>query len=125
MDILKKIETLVPKAMGSDQHTIYRALSAIKKKLRPTSKLPENNTKACQQLLKRVQDSVFKRQVRQKGRPISLNFDPDLPIIQKKTEIIEAIKKNCVVIISGETGSGKTTQIPKFCLEAEIGRAHV
>lgn len=121
MDILKRIENLVPEAMLKDQHTIYRTLSAIKKKLRPTGKPPENNTKACHQLLKKVQDSVFQRQARQQGRPSALNFDPDLPILQKKDEIIEAIKKNCVVIISGETGSGKTTQIPKFCLEAGQG----
>jgi len=48
-------------------------------------------------------------------------FDPALPITAKKDEIIEAISKNRVVIISGETGSGKTTQIPKFCLAAGRG----
>ncbi len=46
---------------------------------------------------------------------------PDLPILSKKEEIISAISKNRVVIISGETGSGKTTQIPMFCLEAKRG----
>lgn len=54
-------------------------------------------------------------------RPSKISFNPDLPIIHKKDEIISAIKKNSVVIISGETGSGKTTQIPKFCLEAGQG----
>lgn len=43
-----------------------------------------------------------------------------LPIFNKKKEICQIIQNNQVVIISGETGSGKTTQIPKFCLE--IGR---
>ncbi|MFH2058230.1 MAG: ATP-dependent RNA helicase HrpA [Pseudomonadota bacterium] len=47
---------------------------------------------------------------------------PDLPITVKEDEIIRAIQKNKVVIISGETGSGKTTQIPKFCLKAGQGR---
>ncbi len=54
-------------------------------------------------------------------KPSNITFNPDLPITHKKDEIIEAIKKNSVVIISGETGSGKTTQIPKFCLEAGQG----
>ncbi|MCG6199787.1 ATP-dependent RNA helicase HrpA [Psychromonas antarctica] len=45
---------------------------------------------------------------------------PDLPVSQKKDEIAEAIRDNQVVIIAGETGSGKTTQIPKICLE--LGR---
>ncbi|MCP4720172.1 MAG: DEAD/DEAH box helicase, partial [Desulfobacteraceae bacterium] len=74
-----------------------------------------------QQLLQKTQASVAKRQERYQRRPACLNFDPNLPITQKKNEIIEAIKKNSVVIISGETGSGKTTQIPKFCLEAGLG----
>ena len=120
MDILRKIETLIPKAMDKDQYTINRALSAIRKKLRPPGKPLENNTKACQQLLKKVQNSVSQSKARQQGLP-PLNFDPDLPITAKKDDIIEAIKNNSVIIISGETGSGKTTQIPKFCLEAGRG----
>lgn len=45
-----------------------------------------------------------------------------LPISARKNQIIAAVKAHPVVIISGETGSGKTTQIPKFCLEAGRGR---
>ncbi len=55
------------------------------------------------------------------NRPSNITFNPDLPITHKKDGIITAIKKNSAVIISGETGSGKTTQIPKFCLEAGQG----
>ncbi|MFZ1382154.1 MAG: DUF3418 domain-containing protein [Scrofimicrobium sp.] len=45
---------------------------------------------------------------------------PDLPVSEHRGEIAEAIKNHQVVIVSGETGSGKTTQLPKICLE--IGR---
>ncbi len=55
------------------------------------------------------------------NRPARLNFLPDLPITARKDDIIEAIQASPVVIISGETGSGKTTQIPKFCLAAGCG----
>ena len=55
------------------------------------------------------------------NRPVKIKFNMDLPITHKKDDIITAIKNNKVVIISGETGSGKTTQIPKFCLEAGQG----
>ncbi|RPH50920.1 MAG: ATP-dependent RNA helicase HrpA [Desulfobacteraceae bacterium] len=58
--------------------------------------------------------------IRKKNIP-EFSFDPALPITAKKDEIIESISKNQVVIISGETGSGKTTQIPKFCLAAGRG----
>lgn len=50
-------------------------------------------------------------------RPV---YPEDLPIIAKRKEIMLAIEQNQVVIICGETGSGKTTQLPKICLE--IGR---
>jgi ATP-dependent helicase HrpA len=62
-----------------------------------------------------------KRIKRPLSRPLNIKFNPDLPITQKKDEIIETIKNNKVVIISGETGSGKTTQIPKFCIKAGRG----
>ena len=48
-------------------------------------------------------------------------YDPALPIIDKKDEIIQAIRRHPVVIVAGETGSGKTTQLPKFCLDAGRG----
>ena len=45
---------------------------------------------------------------------------PDLPVTAMRGELAEAIRDNQVVIVAGETGSGKTTQLPKICLE--LGR---
>ncbi len=53
----------------------------------------------------------------------SLAVPSSLPIFKSCNEISEAISKNQVVIIVGETGSGKTTQIPKICLAAGCGRS--
>src|SRR5215217_521163 len=49
-----------------------------------------------------------------------LRYPQELPVSQRKDEILAAIRDNQVVIVAGETGSGKTTQIPKICLE--LGR---
>ena len=46
-----------------------------------------------------------------------LTFDPDLPINSNRNEIGKALKENQVVIVTGDTGSGKTTQLPKICLD--------
>ncbi|MET9472035.1 ATP-dependent RNA helicase HrpA [Streptomyces sp. NPDC002922] len=50
----------------------------------------------------------------------ALSYPEELPVSQKKDEILEAIRGHQVVIVAGETGSGKTTQIPKICME--LGR---
>src|SRR6266700_4164084 len=49
-----------------------------------------------------------------------VTYPPELPVSQRKDEIAEVIRDHQVVVIAGETGSGKTTQIPKICLE--LGR---
>ena len=50
-----------------------------------------------------------------------INYPPQLPITAAKDAIIQAIQRQQVVVVAGDTGSGKTTQLPKMCLEA--GRA--
>ncbi|GAM68471.1 ATP-dependent RNA helicase hrpA [Vibrio sp. JCM 19236] len=49
-----------------------------------------------------------------------IEYPEILPVSQKRDDIAKAILENQVVIVAGETGSGKTTQLPKIC--AEIGR---
>ncbi len=51
-----------------------------------------------------------------------INYPEELPIVAHRDEIIEAVTHHNVVIISGDTGSGKTTQLPKMCLEAGRGQ---
>ena len=55
--------------------------------------------------------------------PPRIDFDPRLPITAKVNEIAELIQQNQVVIVAGETGSGKTTQLPKICLQ--LGRKSI
>ena len=52
-----------------------------------------------------------------------ISYPADLPVSALRSEILEAIKSNQVVVIAGATGSGKTTQIPKMCLE--LGRSSI
>ncbi|PLW82769.1 ATP-dependent RNA helicase HrpA [Kineobactrum sediminis] len=52
----------------------------------------------------------------------AISYPPDLPVVQRREDIARAINDHQVVIIAGETGSGKTTQIPKICLQLGRGR---
>jgi ATP-dependent helicase HrpA len=76
--------------------------------------------KEIARLLGQARDSVRLREKRHKSRPIP-TYPDALPITDRKDEILAAIKAHPVVIISGETGSGKSTQLPKICLEAGLG----
>lgn len=51
----------------------------------------------------------------------TFRYDPDLPITQRIPDIQDAIRNNQVVVVCGETGSGKSTQLPKLCLEMGRG----
>ena len=55
------------------------------------------------------------------AHPVTVTYPEDLPVTAAKDEIAEAIRDNQVVIIAGETGSGKTTQLPKICLDLGLG----
>ena len=58
---------------------------------------------------------------RRAERVPALSFPPELPISSRMDEIVECIRAHPVVVVAGETGSGKTTQLPKACLAAGRG----
>ncbi len=51
----------------------------------------------------------------------AIRYPAELPVSQRREEILAAVRGHQVVIVAGETGSGKTTQLPKMCLEAGCG----
>ncbi len=65
-------------------------------------------------------EAAEKVQLRRNNRP-EISYPEELPISQKRDEIARAIAGHQVVIVAGETGSGKTTQLPKICLELGLG----
>ncbi|MEX1197220.1 MAG: ATP-dependent RNA helicase HrpA [Pseudohongiellaceae bacterium] len=53
--------------------------------------------------------------------PLTIQYPESLPVSERRQEIADALRDHQVIVIAGETGSGKTTQIPKICLEAGFG----
>ncbi len=73
-----------------------------------------------------IQQQIQLAQARLQGRKSAVEnpivFPDNLPVSQRKAEIQKLIAENQVVIVAGETGSGKTTQLPKMCLELGFGQ---
>jgi len=66
--------------------------------------------------------SIERRQAREAIK-LSFEYDPELPITAHRESLIQLIRDRQVLVVCGETGSGKSTQLPKICLEAGFGRA--
>lgn len=96
----------------SDQHR-------LRVKAKKSVDRQQSQVDVPEQLLSAIVDSQNWVNERRKHLP-ELNY-PDLPVSQQKEQILAALKDHQVVIVAGETGSGKTTQLPKICLEARLG----
>ena len=106
----------IPCCLLKDQFRLRRKLQQCK----------HNDDAELSKQLQRIAGDIARskalRDVRQQGLP-KVSYPTELPVAEKKDQIKAAIAANQVVIIAGETGSGKTTQIPKICLELGRGVA--
>jgi ATP-dependent helicase HrpA len=115
---VNELRRLLPQAMLSDWVRLgLRASRLFQDRLHPSK-----HDLVLDRLLEQARASVEMRERRRLNVPVPA-YPPDLPITARKDEIIAAIRQHQVVVIAGETGSGKTTQIPKMCLEAGLGIA--
>ncbi|MCL1144719.1 ATP-dependent RNA helicase HrpA [Shewanella marinintestina] len=117
--------------LSSQQHPLsnaflkhcYEADAAyIRRRLFRLRKEPDSDKKTAtlEKLETVALESRKKVEQRLANRP-SITYPDSLPVSQKRDEIAAAIANNQVVIVAGETGSGKTTQLPKICLELGLG----
>ena len=118
-DQLKRIEQLLPEAMHGTRQAVVREIRQIRRHNKGTA-TDNKLLNRISALEKKVLSSADKKKHRLHHRPKTV-YDENLPIVDRRTDIIQAIQNHQVVIVSGETGSGKTTQLPKFCIEAGRG----
>ncbi|MFE5086639.1 ATP-dependent RNA helicase HrpA [Streptomyces mirabilis] len=97
-----------------DAHRLGRRLEGARRIRKPEARTA---------VLAEIDAEVTKAEARmaeRRTRVPAVTYPEQLPVSQKKSDIADAIRDHQVVIVAGETGSGKTTQIPKICLE--LGR---
>ncbi len=113
---IQELRQLLPQAMLPDWVRLgSRAARLFRDRLHP-----DKHDALLNRLLDQARASVATRDQRQLSVP-QVSYAPELPITARKDEIIAAIRANQVIVIAGETGSGKTTQLPKMCLDAGLG----
>lgn len=110
--------TALDTCLVADRHPLRKRLRAARKRLQQGKSVD----RALAEIHAAVQTSMAKVAARLEARP-QANFPEELPVSARREEVRAAILENQVVIVAGETGSGKTTQLPKICLEAGRGIA--
>jgi ATP-dependent helicase HrpA len=113
---VEEIRRLLPRALLSDW---VRLGSRLVRLLRDRHHSVSHEA-ILDRLLAQARASVALRQERLACAP-AVSYPAALPITARKDEIVAAIRSQQVVVVAGETGSGKTTQLPKMCLEAGLG----
>jgi ATP-dependent helicase HrpA len=111
---LAELRARLPELMLRDQRRLGRQAESAAA-LRDTGAREQ----ALGQVLAELEAAAERVAARRRAVP-AISYPPELPVSQLKDEIAEVIRDHQVVIIAGETGSGKTTQLPKICLE--LGR---
>ncbi|MGY0059670.1 ATP-dependent RNA helicase HrpA [Streptomyces sp. LZ34] len=104
----------LPELMLRDQQRLGRRLDGTRRIRKPEARAA---------VLGEIADDIEQAELRVAGRRAAVpavTYPEELPVSQKKDDILAAVRDHQVVIVAGETGSGKTTQIPKICLE--LGR---
>ncbi len=113
---LQQLSAQLNHCMRADFYPLYQRLQMLR------SQPPADREAALTALQADIQRSCERRNVRRQNRPLP-EFPEELPVSAQREQIAQAIRDNPVVVVAGETGSGKTTQLPKICLLAGRGEA--
>jgi len=100
-----------------------RQAALLRGRLRGLSKI--KNEQRQQQVLERIAADIETAELEyleRQQQKFHISYPDELPVAQQRNDIKSAIEQNQVVVIAGETGSGKTTQLPKMLLELGYGR---
>ncbi|MBF0421429.1 MAG: ATP-dependent RNA helicase HrpA [Magnetococcales bacterium] len=113
---LHRLSQKIEATMARDRHRLQRRLHFFKRQ-RPSEDLPFT---ALEQWSQQVEAAVARRERRNRVWPTP-QYTLSLPVVDEKEKIQHLISNNQIIVICSATGSGKTTQIPKLCLELKRG----
>lgn len=111
---LADLRARLPELMLRDRHRLHRRVEGARK-MRDAAR----RARVAEEIAADIEAAERRVERRRLAVP-AITYPAELPVAQKKDDILAAVRDHQVVIVAGETGSGKTTQIPKICLE--LGR---
>ena len=109
-------DSLIDDCLLADRHAFRKRLGGLKRRLKNSQPVDSGLEKLEKAIEGSLQTVAARRALAQE-----ITFPPDLPITGCLEQIRETIAANQVVILCGETGSGKSTQLPKICLSMGLG----
>ncbi len=115
---LAQLAHLVDQGMIADRRRFHASLRSLRQAQHQRRDLAQGLAK----LYQAIERSIARREARSAALP-KVTYPPELPISQRRDEIMSAITQHRVVIVCGDTGSGKSTQLPKMCLQMGRGVA--
>ncbi len=113
---LHALEALLPATLSAERGELARRVRALARRAGEGKPID----RGFPELLEALQASGARAEARRALLPRPV-YDARLPVVQKRDEILAAIRDHAVVVVCGETGSGKTTQLPKLCLALGFG----
>ena len=120
LNSITQLNAALATCMLADRHGLRRKIREVADLQKAAdSKSTEKADRLLAEIVRKISSSHQKYQARLNALP-KPEYELDLPVTARREEIKAAIAKHQVVIVCGETGSGKTTQLPKICLE--LGR---
>ncbi|WP_328731714.1 ATP-dependent RNA helicase HrpA [Vreelandella azerica] len=114
---LEQLRQASSRVMVREAEQLEKRLAGLQRRLHNRQPIDRGLDKVEHEL-QHAQATLAKRE----ALKVALNYPDELPVVERREDIMQALEAHQVVVVAGETGSGKTTQLPKICLELGRGR---
>ena len=114
---LATLKASLDHVMRRDQERLSRRVAGLRRRQRENKPIDRGLNE-----VEREVDQAKQLLAQRESLRVTLDYPAELPVVERREDILAAIRDHQVVVVAGETGSGKTTQLPKMCLELGRGR---
>ncbi|WP_367399089.1 ATP-dependent RNA helicase HrpA [Halomonas sp. 707D7] len=114
---LTELEQALDDVTLRDGQRLAQRIEGLRRRLREAKPIDQGLVKLHREL-----ETARNHYAARSAARVTLDYPAELPVVERREDILAALRDHQVVVVAGETGSGKTTQLPKVCLELGRGR---